>query len=244
MGILEGKTALVTGGTRGIGRAIAARFAAEGAQVAICGRDAAKAEEAAAELGAGVRGYGCDIGSAEAVDALIAQVSEDLGTIYALVNNAGITRDGLLMRMKDADWDDVVQTNLNGAFHTCRAAARSMLKAREGRIINLTSIVGVRGQGGQTNYSAAKAGLIGFTKAYAQEVAPRGITVNAIAPGLIDTDMTAALTDAQRETAMSMIPLQRAGAVEDVAGAAAFLAGPDAAYITGHTLMVDGGLGM
>lgn len=244
MGQFQGRVVLVTGGTRGIGRAIAERFAREGAVVSICGRDASKAEEVAAELGANARGYGCDVADAAAVNAMIESITKEFGAIYALINNAGITRDGLLMRMKDADWNDVLQANLSSVFHTCRAAARSMLAARQGRIINLTSIVGLRGQGGQTNYAAAKAGIIGFTKAYAQEVAPRGITVNAVAPGLIETDMTSGLNEKQREAALERIPLQRAGRAEDVAGAVAFLASDDAAYITGTVLSVDGGLGM
>jgi 3-oxoacyl-[acyl-carrier protein] reductase len=244
MAALEGKTALVTGGTRGIGRAIAERFAREGAAVAICGRDAAAAERAAAEIGGKVCGFGCDVADPASVDALLAAVTERLGGVYALVNNAGITKDGLMMRMKDADWDAVLQTNLTGAFYVCRAASRAMLKAREGRVINLTSIVGIHGQGGQTNYSAAKAGIIGFTKAYAQEVASRGITVNAIAPGFIESDMTAGFTEEQRAALLERIPLKRTGLGDDVAGAAAFLASADAAYMTGQVLCVDGGLGM
>jgi len=244
MAALEGKTALITGGTRGIGRAIAERFAREGAAVAICGRDAAAAERVAAEIGGKVCGFGCDVADPASVDALLAAVTERLGGVYALVNNAGITKDGLMMRMKDADWDTVLQTNLTGAFYVCRAASRAMLKAREGRVINLTSIVGIHGQGGQTNYSAAKAGIIGFTKAYAQEVASRGITVNAIAPGFIESDMTAGFTDEQRAALLERIPLKRTGLGEDVAGAAVFLASVDAAYMTGQVLCVDGGLGM
>jgi len=244
MAALEEKTALVTGGTRGIGRAIAERFAREGAAVAICGRDAAAAERAAAEIGGNVCGFGCDVADPASVDALLAAVTERLGGVYALVNNAGITKDGLMMRMKDADWDAVLQTNLTGAFYVCRAASRAMLKAREGRVINLTSIVGIHGQGGQTNYSAAKAGIIGFTKAYAQEVASRGITVNAIAPGFIESDMTAGFTEEQRAALLERIPLKRTGLGEDVAGAAVFLASADAAYMTGQVLCVDGGLGM
>ncbi|MBI1320582.1 MAG: 3-oxoacyl-[acyl-carrier-protein] reductase [Candidatus Hydrogenedens sp.] len=244
MAVLAGKTALITGGTRGIGRAIAERFAKEGAAVALCGRDAETAQRVAAEIGPNAHGFACDVSDPASVDGLLAAVTEQLGGVYALVNNAGITKDGLMMRMKDGDWDAVLQTNLTGAFYVCRAASRAMLKAREGRVINLTSIVGVHGQGGQTNYSAAKAGIIGFTKAYAQEVASRGITVNAIAPGLIDTDMTAVLTDDQRGAVLERIPLKRTGTVEDVAGAALFLASPDAAYVTGQVLCVDGGLGM
>jgi 3-oxoacyl-[acyl-carrier protein] reductase len=235
---------LITGGTRGIGRACAERFAAEGARVALCGRNEAQAQAVAAEIGGGAKGYACDIAHKENVDDLIKAVTEDLGPIQVLVNNAGITRDGLLMRMKDADWEDVIATNLGGTFHLCRATARGMLKQRAGRIINMTSIVGVRGQGGQTNYSAAKAGIIGFTKAYAQEVASRGITVNCVAPGLIQTDMTAGLGDDAIEKITAQVPLKRAGTPQDVAGVVAFLASEDASYLTGAVLPVDGGLGM
>lgn len=244
MSRFDGKVVLVTGGTRGIGRACAERFAREGAKVAICGRDAESAARIASEIGPNVHGYGCDVADPASVNALVEAVTAAHGTIYVLVNNAGITRDGLLMRMKDADWNEVIDANLSGAFYLCRAAARSMLGARAGRIINLTSVVGIHGQGGQTNYAAAKAGLIGFTKAYAQEVAARGITVNAVAPGLIETDMTSGLTDKQRELALDRIPLKRTGTAEDVAGLVTFLASDDASYITGEVISVDGGLGM
>ena len=239
-----GKVVLITGGTRGIGRACAERFAQEGATVALCGRDAEAAQRVAAEIGANVHGYGCDVADPASANALVEAVLAAHGGIHVLVNNAGITRDGLLMRMKDADWNDVITANLGGVFHLCRAAARTMLGARSGRIINLTSVVGIHGQGGQTNYAAAKAGIIGFTKAYAQEAAARGITVNAVAPGLIDTDMTAGLNDKQRELALDRIPLKRTGSATDVAGVVAFLASDDAAYITGEVISVDGGLGM
>jgi 3-oxoacyl-[acyl-carrier protein] reductase len=244
MGRFDGKVILITGGTRGIGRACAERFAAEGAVVAICGRDGATAQETAAAMGPSVRGFGCDVSDPESAAGMVDAIAKEFGGIYALVNNAGITRDGLLMRMKDTDWQEVINTNLTSAFYLCRAAARTMLSAREGRIINLTSVVGIHGQGGQTNYAAAKAGIIGFTKAYAQEVASRGITVNAVAPGLIDTDMTGGLTEKQREAALERIPLKRTGTPADVAGVVAFLASEDAAYITGEVISVDGGLGM
>ena len=244
MGGLDGKVALVTGGTRGIGLACAKRLARDGARVAVCGRDAAAAEEAAREIGHGARGYGCDVGDSAAVDRLFAAVEETLGPICILVNNAGITRDGLLVRMKDADWDAVQQTNLAGAFHCCRAAARGMIKRREGRIINITSVVALRGQAGQANYAAAKAGLIGFTKSYAREVASRNITVNAVAPGYIQTGMTSGMDAKAVETALAHIPLGRPGSPEDVAAAVAFLAGDSADYITGAVIAVDGGLGM
>ena len=240
----EGKVVLVTGGSRGIGRACAELFAQEGAQVALCGRDAQTVADCAQSLGENVRGYACDVSNRESVDTLIKQITEELGPISILINNAGVTRDGLLMRMKDADWDTVLATSLNGAFYTCRAAARTMLKQRYGRIVNISSIVGLHGQGGQCNYAAAKAGLIGFTKAYAQEVAGRKITVNAVAPGYIETDMTAALTEAQIQTALEHIPMKRAGKAQEVAEAVAFLASDAAAYITGTVLQIDGGLAM
>jgi len=248
MSEFTGKTVLVTGGTRGIGRAIAQAFAAQGAKVAICGRDEAKAQAAAAEIAATtsaeVAGFPADMASAPDVDALVKAVNAKCGPIQILVNNAGITRDGLLMRMKDDQWDEVLRTNLNGVFYTCRAVSRDMIKARAGRIINLSSIVGLRGQGGQTNYAAAKAGIIGFTKALAQEVASRGITANVIAPGYIDTDMTAGFNEEARKKLLDTIPAGRTGTPEDIAAAALFLASDAAAYITGHVLCVDGGLGM
>ena len=244
MSNLKDTIILVTGGTRGIGRACVEQFAALGAKVALCGRSQEAAEKVASEVGENVKGYACDIGDPESVDALIKQVTEDLGTIQVLVNNAGITKDGLLMRMKDEQWADVLQTNLTGAFYTCRAAAKTMLKARYGRIINISSVVGIRGQGGQTNYAAAKAGIIGFTKSYAQEVATRNITVNVVAPGYIATDMTAEISEKATAAIVEHIPMKRVGAAEDIANAVVFLASPEANYITGTTLSVDGGIGM
>jgi 3-oxoacyl-[acyl-carrier protein] reductase len=244
MSDLKDAVVLITGGTRGIGRACAELFASLGAKVAICGRGQEASEKAAAEIGPNVKGYACDISSPASVDALIEKVTEDLGTIQVLVNNAGITRDGLLMRMKDEQWAEVIQTNLTGAFYTCRAAAKSMLKARYGRIINVGSVVGLRGQAGQSNYAAAKAGIIGFTKAYAQEVASRNITVNVIAPGYIATDMTAELGEKATAAIVDHIPMKRVGQPEDIAHAVVFLASPQAGYITGATLSVDGGIGM
>jgi 3-oxoacyl-[acyl-carrier protein] reductase len=244
MATFDGKVALVTGGTRGIGRACVERLAADGAKVAFCGRSAETVAQVAAEIGHDVRGYVCDVTDPAAVNALIDTVGKELGPVVILVNNAGITRDGLLMRMKDTDLDEVLRTNLNATFYTCRAAARGMLKERYGRIINLTSIVGIHGQGGQTNYSAAKAGIIGFSKAYAQEVASRNITVNAVAPGLVETDMTSGLGEDTLKAIVERVPLKRAATPADVAAAVAFLASDDAAYITGHVLSVDGGLGM
>jgi len=244
MGRFNGKVALVTGGTRGIGHACAVLFAREGAQVILCGRDAATATRAAAAIGEDTRGYACDVADAAAVDTLVKRITEDYGPIGILVNNAGITHDGLLMRMKNEHWCQVLETNLDGAFYTCRAAARGMLKQRYGRIINISSIIGLHGQGGQANYAAAKAGLIGFTKAYAQEVASRNITVNAVAPGYIETDMTRAIDEKTLGTLLGRIPLGRPGTPEDVAQAVAFLASEAAAYITGTVLCIDGGLGM
>lgn len=244
----SGKTVLVTGGTRGIGRACAAAFANVGAQVALCGRTKETAEEVAGVIadatGATVNGWACDMADRNAVDALVKGVEETYGPVYALVNNAGITRDGLILRMKDEDWDAVLAANLSGAFYCCRAAARGMLKQRTGRIINISSIIGLHGQAGQSNYAAAKAGLIGFTKSLAQEFASRNITANIVAPGYIETDMTSAFSDTQREAILDRVPMKRAGTSEDVAQAVLFLASDAAAYITGHTLTVDGGLAM
>ena len=248
MGEFDGKIVLVTGGTRGIGRACAARFAAEGARVAICGRGEETTREAAKalaqETGGKVEGYQADIAVAAEVDAMIEAISDSLGPIAVLVNNAGITRDGLLMRMKDEAWNKVLDTNLNGTFYCCRAACRGMIRARAGRIVNISSIVGLRGQGGQTNYSAAKAGIIGFTKALAQELAPRNVTANVVAPGYIQTDMTADFNEQAREKLLAAIPAGRQGTPEEIAAVVAFLASDDASYITGHVLCVDGGLGM
>ena len=242
------KVVLVTGGTRGIGRACAETFAQAGAKVALCGRSADSAQEAAQaiaeETGADVHGFQTDIADPESVKTLIKEVTDTVGPIAILVNNAGITRDCLLMRMQDADWDAVLHTNLNGAFYTSRAAARGMMKQRHGRIINISSIVGIRGQAGQTNYAAAKAGLIGFTKSLAQELAPRNITANVVAPGYITTDMTADLSDDLKEKIVQQIPAGREGTPQEIAQAVLFLATDAAAYITGHTLSVDGGLGM
>ncbi|PCJ62181.1 MAG: beta-ketoacyl-ACP reductase [Candidatus Hydrogenedentota bacterium] len=242
------KVVLITGGTRGIGRACAKSFAQAGAKVAICGRSADSASQAAQELSdetsGSVTGFQADISSSDDVKALIKSVGEKLGPIQILVNNAGITRDGLIMRMKDDQWSDVFQTNLDGPFYSCRAVCRDMMKARWGRIINLSSIVGVRGQAGQANYSAAKAGVIGLSKALAQELAPRNITVNVVAPGFIETDMTADLPEAAQEALLGKIPAGRQGHAEEVAATVLFLASDGAAYITGHVLAVDGGLGM
>ena len=239
---------LVTGGTRGIGRACVEAFAKAGGTVAFCGRSQETTESVAAEIatatGATVKGYQADIANSDEVDALIKSVTEDLGAPTILVNNAGITKDGLIMRMKNDAWDDVIQTNLSSAFYTCRAASRGMMKARYGRIINLSSIVGVHGQAGQANYAASKAGLIGFSKSLAQEFASRNITVNVITPGYITTDMTADLNEDTLSEFVNQIPSKRAGTPDEIASAVIFLASAEAAYITGHVLAVDGGLGM
>ena len=248
MSEFEGKVVLVTGGTRGIGRACAALFAREGARVVLCGRNAdtatAAAEEIRQDTGGDVRGFEADVADPVAVDALVKSVTEALGPVGILVNNAGITRDGLLMRMKDEQWAAVLNTNLNGVFHCCRAVTRGMLKQRYGRISNISSVIGVHGQAGQANYAAAKAGLIGFTKSLAQELASRTITVNVVAPGYIETDMTAGFSEEMRRAILDRIPLGRHGASQEVAEAVRFLASDAAAYITGIVLPIDGGLGM
>ena len=246
MNRLEGRVALVTGGSRGIGAAIAARLAAEGASVAIgfAGREEAASEVVSAIEGAGGRALALqgDISDPEASAALVERTVSEYGRLDVLVNNAGITRDGLLVRMSDDDWHAVIQTNLSGAFYTTRAASRIMMKQRAGSIVNIASVVGMMGNAGQVNYAAAKAGLIGMTKTVARELAGRGVRANAVAPGFIETEMTASLPDAAREGALSMIAMGRMGSVEDIAAAVAFLASDDAAYITGQVIAVDGGM--
>jgi 3-oxoacyl-[acyl-carrier protein] reductase len=239
---LSGKVALVTGGSRGIGRSIADHLAAAGARVAVVARDGARAQAAAQEIGAAHRGYGCDVADAAAVDALVKQVEADLGSLDILVNNAGVTGDNLLMRISDAEWDRVVDTNLKGAFNTIRAATRGMMRRRDGRIINITSVVGITGNKGQANYAASKAGLIGLTKSVAKELASRNILCNAVAPGYIETEMTAELGAGVREALLGQIALGRLGRGDDIASVVRFLAGPGAAYITGQTIVVDGGM--
>ena len=242
---LAGQAALVTGGSRGIGRAVAQALAEAGARVAVVARDAGRAQAAAAELpGEGHRGYGCDVAESEAVDALVKAVETDLGSLDILVNNAGVTQDNLLLRLSDEAWDRVLDTNLKGAFNLIRAAARGMMRRRAGRIINIASVVGLTGNKGQANYAASKAGLIGLTKSVARELASRGVLCNAVAPGFIDTEMTAALPEAARAGLLAQVALGRLGRPEDVAGVVRFLAGPDASYITGQTLVVDGGMVM
>ena len=235
---------LVTGAGRGIGRACAQAFAESGAKVAICDLSLEVVEQTASELGSNVKGYAADVTDREAVDKLFKSIEEDFGTVNVLVNNAGINRDALLMRMKDADWESVIQTNLNSAFYCCRAAARGMIKQRWGRIVNMSSIIGQRGQGGQTNYAASKAGLIAFGKSLAQELASRNITVNAVCPGYIETSMTNELSDEQKAGIVERVPMGRVGSPEEVARVVQFLASPAASYITGAAIPVDGGLAM
>ena len=241
---LTGRTALVTGSTRGIGRAIAEALAAAGARVAVVGRDQAKAAEAAAAIGAGAQGFAADVGDPASITALIAAVEQAFGQIDILVNNAGLTRDNILFRLKDDDWDTVVDANLRGAFLAIRATARGMIKRRWGRIINIASIVGITGNKGQANYAASKAGLIGLTKSVAKELGSRNVLVNAVAPGFIETDMTAAMTPEARAALSGQIPLERLGSPRDIAGVVTFLASDYASYITGQTLVVDGGMVM
>jgi len=241
---LDGQVALVTGATRGIGRAIAAKLAEAGAKVigtATTADGATRISEALGEQGTGIV---LDVTDAAAVDAALADVEARFGSIAILVNNAGITRDNLLLRMKDDEWDSVLATNLKAAYRLSKAVLRGMMKARYGRIVQIGSVVGSSGNPGQANYAASKAALIGFTKSLAQELGSRNITVNCIAPGFIDTDMTRALADAQREQLLERIPLGRLGSPEDIANAAVFLASREAGYITGATLHVNGGMYM
>jgi 3-oxoacyl-[acyl-carrier protein] reductase len=245
--MLEGQTALVTGGTRGIGKAITLALARAGATVV----GTATTDDGAASIqrylddaklsGAGIR---LDVTEGAAVDAAVADTAQRFGDVAILVNNAGITRDNLLLRMKDEEWDQLMDTNLKAAFKLSKAVLRGMMKARYGRIVNIGSVVGASGNAGQANYAAAKAALVGFTKSLAQEVGSRNITVNCVAPGFIDTDMTRALAEAQREKLVERIPLGRLGSPEDVAHAVAFLASREAGYITGATLHVNGGMYM
>lgn len=245
---LSGRVALVTGSTRGIGRAIAQALAASGAAVVVTGRDetqAAKvAEEIAASTGAKVVGMGVDISDPKAAAAVIERAEKEMGQLDILVNNAGLTRDNLIMRLKDEDWDDVLNANLRGAFITSRAASRGMMKRRWGRIINIASVVGITGNKGQSNYAASKAGLIGLTKSIAKELASRGVLANVLAPGFVETDMTAAMTPEARATLAGGIPLERLGTPQDIAGIVVVLASDLAAYITGQVIVVDGGLVM
>ena len=241
---LSGKVALVTGSTRGIGREIATVLSGCGARIAVVGREKQKADAVAAELGGGAIGFGCDVSDPPAVTQLVADVESAFGSLDILVNNAGLTRDNIIMRLKDEDWDAVLDANLRGAFATIRAASKGMMKRRWGRIINISSVVGIIGNKGQANYAASKAGLIGLTKTIAKELASRNILVNAIAPGFIETEMTDAMTPEARKGLIDAIPLGRLGAPADVAQAVAFLSSDYASYITGQVLVVDGGMVM
>jgi 3-oxoacyl-[acyl-carrier protein] reductase len=242
----EGQVAVVTGAGRGIGRAIALRFASEGARVACVSRTDENAKKVVDEINAtrpdAAKAYAVDVADHADVQRIAARILEDFGRADILVNNAGVRRDALAMRMSAEDWDTVINTNLRGAFSFTHALVRTMTKQRSGRIINISSVIGLMGNAGQTNYGASKAGLIGFTKSLARELASRNITVNAVAPGFVMTDMTAGLSDQIKDTIHSKIPLGRTGTPEEIAGAVAFLASADAAYITGQVLCVDGGI--
>jgi 3-oxoacyl-[acyl-carrier protein] reductase len=245
--ILQGKTALVTGASRGIGQAIASRLGELGAVVvgtATSQQGADGISDALAQAGTNGRGAVLDVADSDSVDRLLSDIGKNEGAPAILVNNAGITRDNLLIRMKSDEWDEILNTNLSSVYRMSKACLRGMMKAREGRIINITSVVGLMGNAGQTNYAAAKAGMIGFTKSLAREIGSRNITVNAIAPGFIETDMTRAMTDEQRQTLIDQVPLTRLGTPEDIAAAVGFLASPSAAYITGETLNINGGMYM
>ena len=246
--MLEGKIALVTGAAKGIGRAIALALAADGATVIVNYNGSAQKAEAVVDeikaLGKDSEAYQCNVANTADVDAMIKDVIKRYGSLDILVNNAGITRDNLIMKMSEEDFDAVIDANLKGCFNTIKAVSRQMLKQRAGRIINITSVSGILGNAGQANYSASKAGVIGLTKSVAREIGSRGITVNAIAPGFIDTEMTAVLPDDVKKAMGEQIPLKRFGTTEDVAQAAVFLASDRAAYITGQVLCVDGGMAM
>ena len=248
MKTLENMTAVVTGGSRGIGRAIALAMAQEGANVAILyagNREAAEqTEQEIAQIGGKVRAYQCDVSSFEETETVTKQILEEFGQVDILVNNAGIVRDGFLLSMKEEAFDAVIDTNLKGAFHMIRHLYSDMMRKRSGRIINISSIVGLTGNAAQANYAAAKAGVIGLTKSTAKELAGRGVTCNAIAPGYIQSDMTDAMPEKAKEAIASQIPMKRTGLPQDVANLAVFLAGPGASYITGEVIRVDGGLAM
>jgi len=247
MSQLANQIAIVTGASRGIGRAIALKFAAEGADVVCVSRTPENSEKVANEIGALGRkawAFAVDVADSAAVNAAAVKILADCGKVDILVNNAGVTRDGLLMRMSDEDWDTVLNTNLKGAFFFTKAFSRAFARQRSGRIINISSVIGLIGNAGQCNYAASKAGLIGFTQSVAKELASRGITVNAIAPGFIETDMTSELKPEMRDAILKQIPLGSFGSAEDIAGAALFLASPAARYVTGQVLTVDGGMVM
>lgn len=246
-GILDGKKAVVTGAGRGIGKAVAVTLAQAGADVVCLSRTQANVDETATEirdLGRQAWAFAVDVADAASSQEAATAILKETGSIDILVNNAGVTRDDLLMRMSEEAWDTVMDTNLKGAFTLCKAFARTFMKQRSGRIINIASVIGLMGNAGQANYAASKAGLIGFTKSIARELSSRGVTCNAIAPGFIETDMTAALNESQRQAILEKIPLNRLGQVEDIAQAVVYLAGPGAGYITGQVLTVDGGMVM
>jgi 3-oxoacyl-[acyl-carrier protein] reductase len=245
--IFDGKVALVTGGAQGIGRQIAERLHKNGAQLAIADINAGAANTAAAEMsarGAKCLGYAVNVADSKQVDAMIEAIIKDFGKLDILINNAGITRDGLLVRMSDEQWNAVIGINLTGAFYVLRACARPMMKARSGAIVNIASVVALIGNPGQANYCAAKAGLIGLTKSAARELAPRGVRVNAVAPGYIETAMTAKLNEEQRKAMLTTVPLNRPGTTEDVAGVVSFLASEDSSYLTGQVISICGGMAM
>jgi len=241
---LGAKVAVVTGGSQGIGLAIAQALAGAGAKVAVLGRNGARAQEAAKGLGGGAQGFACDVSDAAQAETTIGAVDKALGPVDILVNNAGITRDNLLFRIAEDDWDQVLDTNLKGAFLMTKLAARGMIKRRWGRVISITSVVGLTGNKGQSNYAASKAGLIGFTKTVAKELASRNVLVNAVAPGYIDTEMTRGIAEEAKQALQAAIPLGRLGQGADVAAAVLFLASDWASYITGQVLVVDGGMVM
>jgi 3-oxoacyl-[acyl-carrier protein] reductase len=241
---LQDRVVLVTGASQGIGRGIALALSARGARLALVARSSQRLEPVVAELGGDARAYECPVQDGARVQSTVQRVLEEMGSIYGLVNNAGVTRDGLLVRMSQEDWDEVLAVNLTGTFNFTRAVAKAMMRQKHGRIVNITSVIGQMGNAGQVNYAASKAGIIGLTKAAARELASRHVTVNAVAPGYIDTAMTADLPQSARDDLMHTIPLQRIGTPEDVAGAVAFLLSDEAAYITGQVLNCDGGMWM